>query len=98
MGSGTERILGAGGPDRIIKCRSCVGTRRCVKAKYYRRVFWDFRSPGRGRVDFEGIVRQLNHADYQGPLTVEWEDPMMDREHGATEAAGRRRPNAGSAG
>ncbi len=49
--------------------------------------FWDFRSPGRGRVDFEGILRLLNHADYQGPLTVEWEDPMMDREHGALEAA-----------
>jgi len=49
--------------------------------------FWDFRSPGRGRVDFEGLIRQLNHAGYQGPLTVEWEDPMMDREHGAREAA-----------
>ena len=48
---------------------------------------WDFRSPGRGLIDFEGIVRELNHAGYQGPLTVEWEDPMMDREHGATEAA-----------
>lgn len=49
--------------------------------------FWDFRSPGRGRIDFEGIVRALNHAGYAGPLTVEWEDPMMDREHGASEAA-----------
>ena len=48
--------------------------------------FWDFRSPGRGRIDFEGIVRTLNHAGYQGPLTVEWEDPMMDREFGASEA------------
>jgi sugar phosphate isomerase/epimerase len=48
---------------------------------------WDFRSPGRGRIDFEAIVRQLNHAGYQGPLTVEWEDPMMDRESGAAEAA-----------
>lgn len=48
---------------------------------------WDFRSPGRGRIDFEGIVRVLNHIGYQGPLTVEWEDPMMDREFGATEAA-----------
>jgi sugar phosphate isomerase/epimerase len=48
---------------------------------------WDFRSPGRGRVDFENIIRLLNHANYQGPLSVEWEDPMMDREHGATEAA-----------
>lgn len=49
--------------------------------------FWDFRSPGRGRVDFEGIIRELNHAGYDGPLSVEWEDPMMDREHGAAEAA-----------
>ena len=49
--------------------------------------FWDFRSPGRGCVDFESIVRLLNHARYEGPLTVEWEDPMMDREMGAAEAA-----------
>lgn len=49
--------------------------------------FWDFRSPGRGCVDFEGIIRLLNHCRYRGPLSVEWEDPMMNREHGATEAA-----------
>jgi sugar phosphate isomerase/epimerase len=49
--------------------------------------FWDFRSPGRGRIDFEAIVRQLNHARYAGPLTVEWEDSAMDREFGATDAA-----------
>jgi sugar phosphate isomerase/epimerase len=48
---------------------------------------WDFRSPGRGRIDFEAIMRTLNHAGYEGPLSVEWEDPMMDREHGAAEAA-----------
>ncbi|MBI4882014.1 MAG: TIM barrel protein, partial [Planctomycetes bacterium] len=48
---------------------------------------WDFRSPGRGRIDFEAIIRQLNRIGYQGPLTVEWEDPMMDREDGAREAA-----------
>lgn len=48
---------------------------------------WDFRSPGRGRVDFEALIRVLGSIDYQGPLTVEWEDPEMDREHGATEAA-----------
>ncbi|MEZ6197437.1 MAG: sugar phosphate isomerase/epimerase [Planctomycetota bacterium] len=49
--------------------------------------YWDFRSPGRGNIDFEGIIRILNHIGYRGPLSVEWEDPMMDREHGATEAA-----------
>jgi sugar phosphate isomerase/epimerase len=45
--------------------------------------FWDFRSLGRGRVDFEGIVRALNGAGYTGPLSVEWEDGAMEREFGA---------------
>ncbi|MFT7461928.1 MAG: sugar phosphate isomerase/epimerase, partial [Pseudohongiellaceae bacterium] len=47
---------------------------------------WDFRSPGRGRIDFESIVRLLNQQHYAGPLSVEWEDALMDREHGAEEA------------
>ncbi len=50
------------------------------------RRFWDFRSLGRGRVDFEEILRTLNRIGYQGPLSVEWEDIGMDREHGAAEA------------
>ena len=49
--------------------------------------YWDFRSPGRGSVNFEEVLRALNEIGYQGPLSVEWEDPSMDREHGATEAA-----------
>jgi sugar phosphate isomerase/epimerase len=48
---------------------------------------WDFRSIGRGRVDFEEIIRALNRAGYEGPLSVEWEDMGMDREAGAAEAA-----------
>ncbi|MEM9800614.1 MAG: sugar phosphate isomerase/epimerase [Planctomycetota bacterium] len=48
---------------------------------------WDFRSIGRGSVDFEGIIRRLNRLEYRGPLSVEWEDPEMDREHGAAESA-----------
>ncbi len=51
------------------------------------RRFWDFRSPGRGAIDFEEIVRALNDIGYRGPLSVEWEDSGMDREHGAAEAA-----------
>jgi sugar phosphate isomerase/epimerase len=47
---------------------------------------WDFRSLGRGNIDFEEIIRALNRAGYQGPLSVEWEDIGMDREHGAEEA------------
>jgi sugar phosphate isomerase/epimerase len=47
---------------------------------------WDFRSPGRGQVDFQAITRALNEIGYTGPLSVEWEDPGMDREYGAAEA------------
>ncbi|OVE76771.1 AP endonuclease [bacterium E08(2017)] len=47
---------------------------------------WDFRSLGRGGVDFEEIIRALNLIGYKGPLSVEWEDAAMDREHGAAEA------------
>jgi sugar phosphate isomerase/epimerase len=47
---------------------------------------WDFRSPGRGGVNFEEIVRALNKVNYQGPLSVEWEDSGMERTHGAREA------------
>ena len=47
---------------------------------------WDFRSLGRGEVDFEEIIRVLNEIGYDGPLSVEWEDAAMDREAGAKEA------------
>lgn len=47
---------------------------------------WDFRSPGRGGVNFEEIIRALNAANYQGPLSIEWEDSGMNREFGAAEA------------
>lgn len=51
-----------------------------------RRRYWDFRSLGRGSIDFEEIMRALNRINYTGPLSVEWEDSGMDREHGAEEA------------
>ena len=47
---------------------------------------WDFRSPSRGGVNFEEIIRALNDIGYTGPLSVEWEDSGMDREFGAKEA------------
>ena len=50
------------------------------------RRYWDFRSPGHGDIDFERIIVALNDVGYNGPLSVEWEDSRMDREHGATEA------------
>jgi len=50
------------------------------------RRYWDFRSVGRGDVNFEEIIVALNDIGYQGPLSVEWEDSRMDRVHGATES------------
>lgn len=50
------------------------------------RRFWNFRSLGRGKIKFEEIIRALNEINYQGPLSVEWEDSGMDREHGAAES------------
>ena len=51
----------------------------------YRR-YWDFRSLGHGKINFEEIIRALNHIEYEGPLSIEWEDSGMDRFHGAEEA------------
>jgi len=50
--------------------------------------YWDFRSIGRGKIDFEEIIRRLNRMGYDGPLSIEWEDSGMDRRHGAKEALG----------
>lgn len=47
---------------------------------------WNFVSLGHGDVDFDKIIRVLNSVNYQGPLSVEWEDSGMDRIFGATEA------------
>ena len=47
---------------------------------------WDFVSVGRGDVDFDAIIRSLNRAGYDGPLSVEWEDSGMHREQGARES------------
>jgi sugar phosphate isomerase/epimerase len=49
--------------------------------------YWDFKSVGRGKINFELIIRALNDINYGGPLSVEWEDGAMDREFGATESA-----------
>ena len=47
---------------------------------------WNFVSPGRGDVQWDPIMRSLNQIGYDGPLSIEWEDATMSREHGAQEA------------
>jgi len=51
------------------------------------RRYWDFRSVGRGDIDFEEIIVALNDINYDGPLSIEWEDSRMDRVHGGRESA-----------
>jgi sugar phosphate isomerase/epimerase len=50
------------------------------------RRYWDFRSVGRGDVDWEPLICALNDIRYAGPLSVEWEDSRMHREAGARES------------
>ena len=82
-------------PDRIYHCHikdaiTCLNGRTGILASHLNfgdhRRGWDFRSPGRGGVNFEDIIRALNDIGYDGPLSVEWEDSGMDREFGAQEA------------
>lgn len=47
---------------------------------------WNFVSVGHGDVDFDGIIRELNTANYRGPLSIEWEDSGMDRAFGSQES------------
>ena len=47
---------------------------------------WNFVSPGHGDVDFDNIIRVLNQKNYEGPLSIEWEDNGMERVFGGTEA------------
>ena len=83
-------------PDRIFHChiKDAIVTlngRSGILASHLTfgdlRRGWDFRSPGRGGVNFEEIIREMNAIGYDSPLSVEWEDSGMDREHGAREAA-----------
>lgn len=50
------------------------------------RRYWNFRSLGHGKINFENIIRALNDIGYKGPLSVEWEDSGMNREAGAIES------------
>jgi sugar phosphate isomerase/epimerase len=47
---------------------------------------WDFRAPGHGGIDWEGIIRGLNEIGYDGPLAVEFKDDGMNRDFGAEDA------------
>jgi sugar phosphate isomerase/epimerase len=48
---------------------------------------WQPRSPGRGGIDWDAVLRALNEIGYDGPLSVSWSDPGLDREFGAEDAS-----------
>jgi sugar phosphate isomerase/epimerase len=82
-------------PDRIyhVHIKDAVLTlngRTSILGSYFpsgdSRRGWDFRSPGHGGIDWEGIIRAVNEIGYEGPLSVEWKDSGIDREYGAEEA------------
>lgn len=47
---------------------------------------WNFRAPGHGEVNFEAVIRELNHSFYTGPLSLDWEDSEIESDYGAREA------------
>ncbi|MBX9677399.1 MAG: sugar phosphate isomerase/epimerase [Gemmataceae bacterium] len=47
---------------------------------------YEFRAPGHGGVDWENLIRSLDRIGYEGPLSVEFSDPDMDRDYGAENA------------
>jgi sugar phosphate isomerase/epimerase len=47
---------------------------------------FQFRSPGRGQVEWEAFLRGLNEIAYDGPLSVDWHDAGFDRDYGAADA------------
>lgn len=47
---------------------------------------WSYRAPGQGNLDWPNILRTLHQIGYDGPLTVAFHDPDMDRDYGAAEA------------
>jgi sugar phosphate isomerase/epimerase len=48
---------------------------------------WQFRSPGRGGIDWDAILRTLYQIGYSGIFSVDWHDPDLDRDFGAQDAA-----------
>ena len=81
-----DRIYHVHIKDAIVKLDGKAGILAShINFGDYRRG-WDFRSPGRGGVNFEEIIRALNDIGYTGPLSIEWEDSGMERTFGAREA------------
>jgi sugar phosphate isomerase/epimerase len=47
---------------------------------------WSFRTPGQGNIDWPNILRALHQIGYDGPMSVAFADPDVDRDYGAAES------------
>ena len=81
-----ERIFHVHVKDAVLTLNGRAGVLNGYLPSGDPRRGWQFRSPGRGGIDWEGVIRALNEVGYSGPLAVEYHDRGMDREAGAREA------------
>jgi sugar phosphate isomerase/epimerase len=82
-------------PDRICHvhvkdCALSLNGRNGILGSYLPygdpRRGWEPRGPGRGGINWESVLRALNDAGYEGPLSGGWNDAGVDRDFGAEEA------------
>jgi sugar phosphate isomerase/epimerase len=81
-----DRIYHVHVKDIVLNLNGRNGLLSCFLPPGDPRRGWDFRSPGRGGIDWEALIRALNDIGYDGALSVDWNDAGMDRDYGAVEA------------
>jgi sugar phosphate isomerase/epimerase len=81
-----DRILHVHVKDAVLNLNGRCGVLNSGLPAGDPRRGWDYRSPGHGGIDWEAVIRGLNHIGYNGALSVDWRDPGMDREWGAADA------------
>lgn len=83
-----ERIFAVTGSDAAVTLNGRSGILGSfLPVGDYRRG-WEPRCPGHGGVDWPALLRALHDVGFDGPITVVIDDPGMDRDHAAAEAAG----------
>ena len=81
-----DRILHVHVKDAVLTLDGRTGVLGSLLPAGDPRRGWQPRSPGRGGIDWDAIIRALNDIGYDGPLSVDWSDPGMDRDFGAEDA------------
>ena len=82
-----ERILAVIAADAAVTLNGRSGILGShLPAGDYRRG-WTPRCPGHGGVDWPSLIRALHEIGFDGPVSVHIDDPGMDRDHAAAEAA-----------